>query len=175
MNAMIYIRGSRRDFDSWRDEAGCAGWGYADLMPYFLRAEDNSRGASAYHGTGGPLAVADLRYKSAACAAFIAAAQEQGAAANEDFNGPHQDGVGWYQVTQAGVYGHWKWRCRSAVASLTVRTGFEGSLRVVLFRVRRHGDHVGNGCGPPGSSWSGNRRREGRWVDAWRRRAHGKR
>jgi choline dehydrogenase len=113
MNAMIYIRGSRHDFASWRDEHGCAGWGYQDLMPYFRRAEDNSRGASAYHGTGGPLSVTDPRYKSAACAAFIAAAQEQGAVANDDFNGPRQDGVGWYQLTQRNGR-----RCSAATAYL---------------------------------------------------------
>jgi choline dehydrogenase len=100
MNAMIYIRGNRLDFQAWPDEYGGQGWGYPDLMPYFRRAEDNSRGASAYHGAGGPLAVTDPRYKSPACEAFIAAAREQGAAANTDFNGPRQDGVGWYQVTQ---------------------------------------------------------------------------
>jgi choline dehydrogenase len=113
MNAMVYIRGSRYDFDSWRDEDGCTGWGYEDLMPYFRRAEDNSRGASAYHGIGGPLRVSDLRYKSAACEAFIAAAREQGAAANEDFNGLRQDGVGWYQVTQRDGR-----RCSAATAYL---------------------------------------------------------
>jgi choline dehydrogenase len=113
INAMIYVRGSRHDFQSWRDEHGCTGWGYEDLMPYFRRAEDNSRGASAYHGQGGPLAVTDVRYKSAVCEAFIAAAQEQGAAANDDFNGPRQDGVGWYQVTQRGGR-----RCSAATAYL---------------------------------------------------------
>jgi choline dehydrogenase len=100
MNAMIYIRGNRHDFQAWQDDYGCQGWGYPDLMPYFRRAEDNSRGASAYHGADGPLAVSDPRYKSPACEAFIAAAREQGAAANTDFNGPRQDGVGWYQLTQ---------------------------------------------------------------------------
>ncbi|MBV9208865.1 MAG: GMC family oxidoreductase N-terminal domain-containing protein [Actinobacteria bacterium] len=100
IGAMIYVRGNRHDFASWRDAHGCAGWGYEDLMPYFRRAEDNSRGASAYHGTGGPLAVTDPRYRSPACKAFLAAAQEQGAMANHDFNGPRQDGVGWYQLTQ---------------------------------------------------------------------------
>jgi len=113
INAMIYIRGSRRDFQAWRDEYGCTGWGYEDLMPYFRRAEDNSRGASPYHGAGGPLAVTDLRYKSAASKAFIAAAREQGATANDDFNGPRQDGVGWYQVTQRRGR-----RCSAAAAYL---------------------------------------------------------
>ncbi len=55
INAMIYIRGSRHDYDSWRDDYGCEGWGYTDLLPYFLRAESNTRGASAYHGASGPL------------------------------------------------------------------------------------------------------------------------
>jgi len=113
INAMIYIRGNRQDFQAWKDEHGCTGWGYEDLMPYFRRAEDNSRGASPYHGTGGPLAVTDPRYKSQACAAFIAAAQEQGAKANDDFNGPRQDGVGWYQVTQRNGQ-----RCSAATAYL---------------------------------------------------------
>ena len=52
---MIYIRGNRYDYNAWRDEYGCEGWGYTDLLPYFLRAEGNSRGASAYHGASGPL------------------------------------------------------------------------------------------------------------------------
>jgi choline dehydrogenase len=113
INAMIYIRGNRHDFATWRDEYGCTGWGYEDLMPYFRRAENNSRGASPYHGAGGPLAVTDLRYKSPTSRAFLAAAQEQGAAANSDFNGSRQDGVGWYQVTQRKGR-----RCSAAAAYL---------------------------------------------------------
>ncbi len=100
INAMIYIRGARHDYDTWRDEYGCAGWGYNDLMPYFLRAEDNSRGASPYHGAGGPLSVSDLSYRSALTRAFVASAQEWGLPANADFNGASQDGSGFYQVTQ---------------------------------------------------------------------------
>jgi choline dehydrogenase len=100
LNAMIYIRGNRSDYDAWRDEFGCTGWGYRELLPYFLRAEDNSRGASPYHGAGGPLAVQDLRYKSAHGQHFIAAASRRGAVGNDDFNGPQQDGVGFFQVTQ---------------------------------------------------------------------------
>jgi choline dehydrogenase len=102
INAMIYIRGSRYDYDTWREEYGCAGWGYTDLLPYFLRAENNSRGESAYHGASGPLSVQDLRYKSALTGAFVAAAQACGQDANDDFNGQRQDGVGYYQVTQQG-------------------------------------------------------------------------
>jgi choline dehydrogenase-like flavoprotein len=100
LNAMIYIRGNRIDYDAWRDEFGCTGWGYRELLPYFLRAEDNSRGASPYHGAGGPLAVQDLRYKSEHGQHFIASASRRGAVENDDFNGPQQDGVGFFQVTQ---------------------------------------------------------------------------
>jgi len=102
INAMIYIRGSRHDYDSWRDDYGCDGWGYTDLFPYFLRAEANSRGASAYHGDSGPLSVQDLKFKSALTGDFVAAARAYGLPANDDFNGPEQDGVGYYQVTQKG-------------------------------------------------------------------------
>jgi len=102
INAMIYIRGNRHDYDSWRDDYGCDGWGYTDLVPYFLRAEGNARGASAYHGDAGPLSVQDLKFKSALTGDFIAAARNYGLPANDDFNGPDQDGVGYYQVTQKG-------------------------------------------------------------------------
>jgi choline dehydrogenase len=133
INAMIYIRGSRYDYDTWRDEYGCVGWGYADLVPYFLRAEDNSRGLSAYHGSGGPLAVRDLRYKSTLGRAFIEAARECGAPANDDFNGPNQDGVGFYQVTQ-----HKGRRCSAADAYLrpaSTRTNLTISTDTLATRV----------------------------------------
>jgi choline dehydrogenase len=100
INAMIYIRGSRYDYDSWRDDYGCDGWGFTDLLPYFLRAESNSRGSSAYHGASGPLSVQDLKFKSRLTGEFIAAARNCGLPANDDFNGPEQEGVGYYQVTQ---------------------------------------------------------------------------
>ena len=100
INAMIYIRGNRLDYDTWREEYGCTGWGYRELFPYFLRAEDNARDPSPYHGKGGPLSVQDLRYKSGHSRKFIEAATRRGAARNDDFNGASQEGVGFYQVTQ---------------------------------------------------------------------------
>ncbi len=112
INAMIYIRGSRFDYDTWRDDYGCAGWGYADLLPYFLRAEGNSRGASAYHGAAGPLSVQD-GHRSPLTRSFVEAARACGLQENDDFNGPAQDGVGFYQVTQRGGR-----RCSAADAYL---------------------------------------------------------
>lgn len=100
INAMIYIRGNRYDYDTWRDEYGCDGWGYNDVLPYFIRAEHNSRGPSAYHGGSGPLSVVDPTFKSATTGAFVESAVNTGAVANPDFNGASQDGVGFYQVTQ---------------------------------------------------------------------------
>nr|WP_242884599.1 GMC family oxidoreductase N-terminal domain-containing protein [Actinomadura litoris] len=98
-NAMIYIRGARHDYDTWRDSYGCDGWGYEDLLPYFVRSEDQQRGAIPYHGVGGPLRVEDLRYKHPLTQAWVRSANESGLPANADFNGAEQDGVGFYQVT----------------------------------------------------------------------------
>jgi choline dehydrogenase len=109
INAMVYIRGNRRDYDDW----GIPGWGWDDLLPAFVRAEDNERGASALHGAGGPLSVSESRSKNAMCAAFVEAGVEAGHPRNDDFNGPEQDGVGLYQVTQRGGM-----RCSAAVAYL---------------------------------------------------------
>jgi choline dehydrogenase len=100
MNAMIYIRGHRHDYDTWRDKYGCIGWGYDDLLPYFLRAEDQQRGESDFHGAGGPLRVEDLRFKHPLSRAWVDAAHAYGLSANDDFNAAEQDGVGFYQVTQ---------------------------------------------------------------------------
>jgi choline dehydrogenase len=102
LNAMIYVRGAPLDFDGWRDGHGALGWGYADLLPYFRRAEDNSRLAGPYHGTGGPLRVEDLPRVHELTDAFLGSAAVAGLPANDDFNGATQDGAGRYQVTQRG-------------------------------------------------------------------------
>ncbi len=98
VNAMVYIRGNRADYDDWN----VPGWGWNDLFPYFLKSEDNERGASEWHGAGGPLAVSDQRSGNRITPAFVDAGVEAGLARNEDFNGAAQDGVGMYQVTQRG-------------------------------------------------------------------------
>jgi choline dehydrogenase len=96
----VYLRGNRADYDTWRDSRGCTGWSYRDLLPYFLRAEDNARGAGPYHGCGGPLPVRDPRRRSVPAAHFVEAAVARGAQPNDDFNGERQDGVGFFQVIQ---------------------------------------------------------------------------
>jgi choline dehydrogenase len=96
LNAMVYIRGNRRDYDDW----DVPGWSSADLLPYFIKAEDNERGASRWHGVGGPLPVSESRSRNVMASAFVDAGVQAGLERNDDFNGDEQDGVGLYQVTQ---------------------------------------------------------------------------
>src|ERR1700730_3628866 len=105
INAMIYMRGNRRDYDHWH-ELGNEGWNFSDVLPYFKKAENEERGASEYHGTGGPLNVTDQRSPNPLSHAFIEAGVEVGIPLTNDFNGPEQDGVGFYQVTQRGGLRH---------------------------------------------------------------------
>jgi len=98
VNAMIYVRGQREDYDAWAAE-GNSGWGWADVLPLFKRAEHNERGADAFHGSGGPLNVMDLQSPHRFGPIFVEAAREAGHAANPDFNGATQEGFGLYQVT----------------------------------------------------------------------------
>jgi choline dehydrogenase-like flavoprotein len=98
INAMIYIRGQREDYDRWA-ALGNPGWSYEEVLPYFKRAEDNARGADAYHGSGGPLHVMDLTSPTPVSADFVAAGLQAGYTENTDFNGATQEGVGRYQVT----------------------------------------------------------------------------
>jgi choline dehydrogenase len=99
INAMIYIRGNALDYDRW-ESLGNPGWGFADVLPYFKKSENQERGSSAYHGTGGPLNIADLRYVNPLTRAFLSAAGELGIPSNPDFNAQVQDGAGLNQVTQ---------------------------------------------------------------------------
>ena len=98
VNAMVYARGHRADYDHWA-ALGNAGWSFADVLPYFKRAEHNERGADDFHGIGGPLNVMDLRSPNPFGPTFIEAGAQAGFPVNRDFNGAEQEGVGMYQVT----------------------------------------------------------------------------
>lgn len=112
INGLIYIRGQRQDYDHWA-ALGNDGWGYDDVLPYFIRSEGNQRGASQYHGGNGPLKVSDIGAKHELIEAFIGGAQQIGVPRTDDFNGARQDGAGYYQLTT------WKgWRCSTANAYL---------------------------------------------------------
>ena len=117
INAMIYLRGQRQDYDGWA-AAGNPGWAFDDVLPYFKRAEHNSRGADAWHGSGGPLQVQDLTQTNHCSSLFVQAAQQAGHAVNPDFNGSTQEGVGPYQVTHRNGE-----RCSAAKAYLTPALG----------------------------------------------------
>ena len=99
MNAMIYIRGNAADYDAWRDEYGAAGWGYDDVLPYFVRAEGNTRLGAPYHGQDGPLHVEDRRYTHELTDLWVESAVSAGMKPTDDFNGAEQEGAGLYQVT----------------------------------------------------------------------------
>lgn len=98
VNAMVYIRGTARDYDDWAAQ-GCTGWGWSDVLPVFKRAERNQRLSGPLHGTSGLLPVSDTRFRHPLSCAFVKAAQEVGLAYNHDFNGAEQRGVGFYQTT----------------------------------------------------------------------------
>jgi choline dehydrogenase len=112
INGLLYIRGQPADFDHWR-QLGNSGWSFDDVLPYFRRAEDQARGEDALHGVGGPLAVSDVCEPHPLCEAFIAAAQQAGFPRNDDFNGPTQEGAGYFQLTAR----HGR-RCSTAVGYL---------------------------------------------------------
>lgn len=134
INGLVYIRGQQQDYDAWA-AAGCDGWSYDEVLPYFRRSERQQRGGDRYHGTEGPLGVSDLDERNLLCESFIDSARELGIAHNPDFNGERQEGVGYFQLTT--------WRgLRSSTATaflrparkrpnLHVRTGVQ-ALRIVI-------------------------------------------
>ena len=118
INAMCYIRGVPADYDDWAAQTGDPRWNWNNVLPYFKRAEGNTRGADALHGADGLLGVQDLRYRNPLSQAFIDAAIACGHPANRDFNGPQQEGVGLYQVTQKNAA-----RCSTATGYLRAARG----------------------------------------------------
>jgi choline dehydrogenase len=98
INGLLYVRGQHEDFDHWR-QLGNAGWAFADVLPYFRRAEDQERGGDELHGVGGHLKVSDVCEPHPLCEAFIDAVKESGFPRNDDFNGASQEGAGYFQLT----------------------------------------------------------------------------
>ncbi|MEX3815908.1 GMC family oxidoreductase [Paraburkholderia sp. BR13439] len=148
VNAMVYMRGCPEDYDGWAS-MGLDGWSYADVLPYFRKAEDNERFAGPEHGTGGPLGVSDQRYTHYLTKAWLRACQEMGINYNQDFNSGKQAGCGLYQtMTRDGK------RCSAAVAylnparnrkNLTIKTDSR-VVRIVVENGRAVGvEHVENG------------------------------
>jgi len=117
INAMVYIRGQAEDYDRWA-ELGGTGWDFESVLPYFLKSQNQQRGQSRLHATGGPLSVQDLRFVNPLSRVFLEAAQQLGYPLNDDFNGPKQEGFGVYQVTQRNGM-----RCSSATAFLKPAIG----------------------------------------------------
>ncbi|MBB5208829.1 choline dehydrogenase [Chiayiivirga flava] len=131
INAMCYVRGNPADYDDWA-AGGATGWDWNGVLPWFKRAEGNTRGDSALHGGSGPLGVSDLRYTNPLSSAFIEAAQQAGLPRNDDFNGSTQDGAGFYQVTQRNGA-----RCSAAAAYLAPVRGRRNLTVVTGARVSK--------------------------------------
>ena len=142
LNAMMYVRGNRVDYDAWA-ELGNDGWGYDDVLPYFRRSENFEGGSTAERGAGGPLNVAELRDPNPATEAFLRAAQEVGIPCNDDVNGAVQDGVNATQVTQKRGR---RWSAADAYLrparkrpNLTVETGAVRATRALRRTARGRG------------------------------------
>ncbi|WP_297769053.1 choline dehydrogenase [uncultured Roseovarius sp.] len=119
LNGLLYVRGQPQDYDRWA-QMGNPGWGWDDVLPLFKRSERQERGADDYHGDQGPLSVSNMRLQRPICDAWVAAAQEAGYPFNPDYNGAHQEGVGYFQLTARNGR-----RCSSAVAFLNPVRGRE--------------------------------------------------
>ncbi len=138
INGMIYIRGHARDYDHWR-QMGCEGWSFADVLPYFKRAEANENGGDDFHGSEGPLHVSNGRSANPLFRTFVQAGMEAGHPGTKDFNGAQQEGFGPYQMT---IHNGRRWSAASAYLTpvlarpnLTVESNAQVSR--VLFEGKR--------------------------------------
>ncbi len=112
INGLLYIRGQQEDYNYWR-QLGNQGWSFADVLPYFIRSEDQENGADEFHGSGGGLSVQNMRAERGICESLISAAGELGVPRNSDFNGAQQEGAGYFQQTARNGR-----RCSTAVGFL---------------------------------------------------------
>jgi choline dehydrogenase-like flavoprotein len=139
MNAMLYVRGRPLDYDTWEAQ-GAPGWGYRDVLPYFIKSEDNARGASEWHGATGPLRVSEQRSPRPLDRRLIDASVAAGIPYIADYNGPEQDGVSMFQVNQWGGK-----RFSSADAFLRPvmdRPNLEVRTRATVLGVQLEGDRA---------------------------------
>ncbi len=134
INGMVYIRGSHGDYDEWR-QRGCEGWDWDSVLPFFKKAENQTRGADAYHGVGGPLHVSDQPGPFELADAVLEACVQAGIPRNPDFNGARQEGCGYYQTTTSNRR---RWSAAKAYLSqarqrpnLVIRTGAH-AMRVLI-------------------------------------------
>lgn len=143
INAMLYVRGHRKDYDGWADQ-GCKGWSWDEVLPYFRRAENNERGTNPDHGASGPLQVSDQKSPRPITHAFVEAATQLQHRVRDDFNTGETEGVGLFQVTQFHDPARNGERCSAAAAylhpvmqrpNLTVLTGAHATR--VLFQGKR--------------------------------------
>jgi len=118
INAEVFTRGCPEDYDAWASEFGCHGWSFREIMPYFLRSEDNDTLSGEWHGVGGPLGVSSLAPPHRLTRAFVQSCQQLGMPYNPDFNGPRQEGAGPYQTTTRNAK-----RCSAAVGYLRPALG----------------------------------------------------
>ncbi len=139
LNGLLYVRGQPEDYDRWA-ELGNEGWSYAEVLPYFKKSEDNSRGASEYHGIGGPQKVSDLRLRRPIAEHFIKAATECGIPLNDDYNGAQQEGVGYFQQT---AYNGFRWStAKSFLRPAKRRANLTVLTRAQVTRLRLDGRRV---------------------------------
>lgn len=147
INGMIYMRGQPQDFDGW-EAAGCTGWGWDGVLPYFKSCEDQERGADDFHGAGGPVAVSDVRAEHELGEAFHAASEALGVPRNNDFNGPQQEGTGYVQTTTKNG---WRWSTAAGYLRGKAKQNIDLRLHAMVNQIELDGRRV------TGVSWTDKR------------------
>ena len=139
INGLLYVRGQAEDYDNW-EALGNKGWSYKEVLPYFKKSEDHERGADAYHATGGPLKVSDLRLRRPIADYFIDAAEQAGIPKNPDYNGETQEGVGYFQQT---AYKGFRWSsARAFLHPAMKRRNVTVNIRSHTSRILFEGDRA---------------------------------